>query len=504
MLPLAGSGALALAIVAIVPRASPPRPRLVVLYAPCTVNRSFLSPYNPAVPYTPNLGAFAREGVVFTKHHTESALSGIAYAALFSGTQAMQHGVYRHPTRLDDAVYTISEAFRDAGYDVFMWADHDMASPELNYAQGVDPRQVFWDPDRARAHATQSGAFLRADDPTFASVLRRLREDPEYKAFLVTTFTVTHTPYSDRHLDEFCHGYPLECAGLDEADRRTYAHLFLEHNFQWQHAFDAVVATLHLTPEQVAKVIRVADLLYASNVAYLDGLFGDVVRAIDWNGLRDETLITFTTDHGERMYDPDPSGSWTHGFALTYETILIPWIMRGAGLGAGRYDGVTRSIDVLPTMAGLSGVALPPATVMGVDLSTALRHEAGMPELVAFSHTGLLPGVAPEQLLPALAARFPHNDPSEMWVAARQGDLVYKLTSGDGSSFHPSVFDWRDGPGARDLYDPHDERQRAMLRQLRAYKRSLIRGYQRTSADQPRPPLTEQQQMQLRALGYIR
>ena len=34
-------------------------PRLVILYAPCTVNKNFLSPYQPSLAFTPNLARFS-------------------------------------------------------------------------------------------------------------------------------------------------------------------------------------------------------------------------------------------------------------------------------------------------------------------------------------------------------------------------------------------------------------------------------------------------------------
>src|SRR5262245_4915238 len=86
-------------------------PRLVVLYAPCTVSRSYLGPYTPGVRYTPHLDRFATEGVVFENDYTEADQSGIAYAALFSGSQADHHGIYRHPQPLADEVRLIFEAF---------------------------------------------------------------------------------------------------------------------------------------------------------------------------------------------------------------------------------------------------------------------------------------------------------------------------------------------------------------------------------------------------------
>ena len=65
-----------------------PQPRLVLLFAPCTVSTAFLSPYNEEVDFTPNLQAFAERSVVFQRHQTEAGQSGPAYAAIFSGGQA--------------------------------------------------------------------------------------------------------------------------------------------------------------------------------------------------------------------------------------------------------------------------------------------------------------------------------------------------------------------------------------------------------------------------------
>jgi arylsulfatase A-like enzyme len=400
--------ALAVAFVLLVraPRA-PPQPRLVVLYAPCAVNRNFLAPYHRAVAYTPHLAAFAHDGLVFTKHQTEEGLSGIAYAALLSGTQAMRHGVYSHPTPLDDGLYLISEAFRDGGYDVFLWADQDMASPALNYGQGVDPTHTFWEKHRMHARETQSGAILRGEDPQLRRVLATLRDNPNAKAFLLTMFTVTHQPYGDRHVGEFCGEFPNECAGLSDEDIRTSAALFWQHSVGMVYAFDDPVASLGLSAEQVSQLIRVAELLYKSNVYFLDQLFGSLLAAIEEYGLLDESLIVFTADHGELMYRQNAPFHWTHGFMLAPEDIIVPLIMRGPGVPSGRYDAVTRSIDVFPTLAGLAGLRLPRDVVMGVDLSAAMRGESPPPELTAFSHTGLLPKTEAGTWVPWMTTRLP-------------------------------------------------------------------------------------------------
>ena len=69
------------------------RPRLVILYATCSLNRAFLESYDAEVRYTPALGDLASEGLVFERHHTESGQSGISFASIFTGRQAPGHGL---------------------------------------------------------------------------------------------------------------------------------------------------------------------------------------------------------------------------------------------------------------------------------------------------------------------------------------------------------------------------------------------------------------------------
>jgi len=84
---------------------SPEPPRLVVLYATCTVNKDYLSPYNEEVVFTPNFARFGRGAAVLTSHQTESGVSGTAFASIYAGVQADRHGVFKHPKELDNDLY---------------------------------------------------------------------------------------------------------------------------------------------------------------------------------------------------------------------------------------------------------------------------------------------------------------------------------------------------------------------------------------------------------------
>jgi len=468
---------------------APEQPRLVILYATCTVNRDYLAPYNDAVVYTPNLQQFAAESVVFTNHYTESGQSGPAYASMFTGHQADEHGIHRHPTRLRDELYLIAEAYADHGYETFFWNRHPMASAGLNFGQGVVAENTFDD-------------FLRADSPELGGILQRLQEDASYKAFVMTNFTVTHAPYSFEHLNAFARRYPAETNGISNDALNLYNAVYRQYNHELQWDFAEFVAREKLTQDDIRNLATSIELLYKSNVNLLDRHFGALIDAVAKSGLLDRSLIVFTADHGETLYRDNALFYWGHGGQLAPEVLIVPLMIRAPGLAPAVYDTVTRSIDLFPTMLGLSGLTQPAEhAVEGIDLSRALRGRAPAPTLAAYSHTS----VPHPQILQSfegtlLHRYYPGLDGSLTWVSARDGGFVYKLRNLDGARWGVEVFDAVTDPEERkNLYDPGIPRHAEMVQRLEEYKSRLV------ESDHPDTRSLPPEEIEaLRTLGYIR
>jgi arylsulfatase A-like enzyme len=513
-----------LALAAACARDEAPRrpPRLVVLYAACTLARDQLSPWAPEVRFTPNLQRFAEGGLVFRRHVTEAEQSGITYASLFTGCQADCHGVYRHPSVLNGALYQISEAFRDAGFETWFWSGQRMGGAEYGYGQGVAPR-------RSLLRVPEDRLSYTANDGDFAALLERLERDPDYRAFVQIGLTLTHSPYhhyaTPEVVEAFRARFPEADPGLAPEDHARLLALYDRYRLALQWNYPETVERLrrHEDPAQrlrdgdEAKLAALLELLYRAAVWQLDGLFGQWLDAIEARGLLDESLIAFTADHGELLHRENALFKWTHGLELAPEVLTVPLVLRGAGVAPGHYDGVTRSIDVFPMLAGLSGVAIPEgAQVEGVDLSRAVRGEEEPPELVAFFHTSTLGPNLLEQfagdrdltgdgridagpLTPytQVLRRVPREDVAFVWVGSRRGDAVFKKTF-DGSSWRFEAYDLAADPHeTRDLFDPADPEHRRRAGELDAYQARLLRGpYSRTR-------LSAEDIEKLTALGYL-
>lgn len=100
----------------------------------------------------------------------------------------------------------------------------------------------------------------------------------------------------------------------------------------------------------------------------IDDNMGRILKYLDESGLADNTIIVFSSDHGE-MHG---SHGRTNKMVPYTEAVHVPMIVRWPGrVPAGkRLDGVFSPIDYMPTLCGLAGVPIP-EEVDGMDLSDA-------------------------------------------------------------------------------------------------------------------------------------
>ncbi len=475
----------------------PEPPRLVLLYATCSLNRHFLSPYDPTRSFTPNLGRFAREGLVFERHMTETGRSGNAFATLYSGLQAPGHGIYQHPARLPVSVELIGERFAEAGFETSSWLHHLMANAKLGYAQGVPS-------------ARQHQPLLNGNDPDFLALLDGLVADPTKRTLVTTNNSPTHGPYYGLQIAEFCDRYPAECAIRRHPDFERLRPIYLKDPIAFNWDFDDTAKRLGLQPKDYEQLNMVVELLYKVGVYRLDQLFGGVIEAITERGLLDQSLIAFTSDHGEILVRDNAPFRWTHGMQLAPEVLNVAFILRGPKFGVprGRYQGVTRSIDVFPTLASLSGLKPPVENVMGHDLKKAVRGEVEPPDLVALSHTALMATEFrrdPLPKFPVLLKRFPRQDPALMWVAARRGDDFWELRRDpETGRFSAYRYDLASDPEKRrDRFDAGKPENKAMQSLLERYKVELEAGYFRRKQHDVGSVPEDDAVRRLKSLGYI-
>jgi arylsulfatase A-like enzyme len=178
--------------------------------------------------------------------------------------------------------------------------------------------------------------------------------------------------------------YPDVCHkfALDFIDRNKDKPFFLYY------ASHLVHAPILRTPDS-----KPGGNLYAENIAYLDKQVGDLVAHLEKLGLREKTLIVFSSDNGTAR-----QSRTVHGRALSGSKgsmweggAHVPFIVSWPGVtpaGKATNDLVDFS-DLFPTFAGVAGAKMPEGVIFdGKSFLPRLKDQAGTPREWIFVQLG--------------------------------------------------------------------------------------------------------------------
>ncbi len=114
---------------------------------------------------------------------------------------------------------------------------------------------------------------------------------------------------------------------------------------------------------------------YFACVSYLDEMIGDMLNSFDAAGFLDNTIIVYTTDHGELAGEHGMwwKNGWYEGCTHVPFIVSTPEQRRGKA-SANRYNTPVALLDLFPSLCALSGAPIP-EDLDGVDLSASIRGE---------------------------------------------------------------------------------------------------------------------------------
>jgi arylsulfatase A-like enzyme len=152
---------------------------------------------------------------------------------------------------------------------------------------------------------------------------------------------------------------------------------------------------------------------YLGHISGVDKEFGRLLKKLDETGLADNTIVVYTSDHGDMM------GS--HGFGgkrLPWdESCRVPFLIRDPRVikPASSSNGLFSTVDIYPTLCGIAGVPVPGHCV-GRDLSAAMRGQK-----IAFPETSFLMHIQKEN------ASGGENNPAPLFRGVRTDTHTYAV-----------------------------------------------------------------------------
>jgi arylsulfatase A-like enzyme len=282
---------------------------------------------------SPHIDRLAEDGVLFEHAIAQSTFTKTSVASLFTGRWPHEHGVFEGSQEneegrivsdvLDGGMTTLAESLAEAGYLTAAWVQNEQLRGFLGFDQGF--------------------ALYRDQPGDCETIFREFLEWRErwgrrQPFFAYLHLLDLHAPYRpEPPWDERYFDLP------DDWEPTT-----------WE---DWIVYKKRVRKGEITPWPRQVELLralYDGQLAWIDERVGALLDELRANGAYDDSLIIFTSDHGDAFME---HGAFSHSNTPYEELIRVPLIVKlpGSRNAGRRVDDAVASIDLVATLEELLG-----------------------------------------------------------------------------------------------------------------------------------------------------
>jgi arylsulfatase A-like enzyme len=391
------------------------RPSLLFIFTDQQRADSLGAAGNPLAP-TPNLDRLAAGGTLFERAYVAQPVCTPSRATLLTGLWPHAHGCIDNNVPLPPRALTLAERLPPDYACAYMgkWHLGDEIIPQHGFDEWVSIedyyRAHYSRPEYRAQYSTYHHYLLsqgfepnkeKSGDRLFgrewaarlpeehtkarflgreAAAFLRARSGSDRPFILYVNFLEPHRPYSGP-LDDL---YPPGALPLGPHFHRPPAsnaarinRLMAEHYLR-----GGEIDGEDLTTEAGARKTRAK---YLGNVTLVDRAVGDILQALDESGHGQDTIVVFTSDHGDLMGD--------HGLfekcVMYEEAVRVPLLIRAPGLDQAprRVSAPISQIDLVPTLLDLLEQPVPP-DLPGVSRAAVVRGQSQLADDVVVEWNG--------------------------------------------------------------------------------------------------------------------
>ena len=462
-----------------------PNVRNILLITMDALRADHLSCYSHTGAVTPCIDSLASGGVLFKQAISQSPWTLPSFASLFTSCNPSIHGggkqverkKRRYTTELSPNTPTLAEILKKNGYKTAASVSNFYLSRRYGFGRGFEYFSNVDDNDIMSAqhlfwmrifldiseHKIEKESEKNRSNRITECALNWLDKHADNPFFLWIHYLDPHIPYEHFEESEIFHDTAFDTI---QEKMRT-----LLEGDMWNilHQESFTLSSL----EQ-----RFIEILYDEEIKTTDRYIGELLQKLRSLNL-EKTLIIFTSDHGEELFDRAQFG---HGHSVYDEVIRVPFIIcfpdRSPASLAIKEQ--VRMIDIMPTILELCNIPIDPET----------------------EGTSLMPLIRKNQIMmPPALSEFLYYEKELKCLRTDEYKLIYQPDNGKIQLFDLQ----RDAGECVDIHDRYPEETRNLLNILNEYLENIENVQQRLSPGRETQPQIVDRKMtkSLKSLGYI-
>lgn len=335
-----------------------------------------VSAYENKACKTPNIDQLAAEGVRYTKAYCQYPVCGPSRASFMSGyypSATTTYGYVSGRENIGPKRKTWSQLFKDNGYytarvskiyhmgvPVDIETGSDGQDDKASWTESFNSQGPEWkaegDAELVQGNPTgklpkkggnvmtivkaDGNDLVHSDGKTAQKASELIRKHKNDPFFLAVGFVRPHVPFVAPK--EYFEPYPAKDMVMPEQTENDWDDIPAR-------GINYVNSVKHeMTSEQERKAIAA----YYASVAYMDAQVGKVLKTLRDEGLEDNTIVVFTSDHGFHLGE--------HKFwmkvSLHEESVRVPMIIKVPGKKPAVCNSFAELLDLYPTISQLAGL----------------------------------------------------------------------------------------------------------------------------------------------------
>lgn len=310
----------------------------IILFIADDLGVDDIGPYGNMVVRTPNIDRLAKESLLFTDAFAGSPTCGPSRSTMFTGLMPFRHGAHGNHSGVKEGTKSLVHYLEPLGYRVAI-------AGKLH----VGPEEVF----------------------PFERVSNTNVPEPGFEKKPGLHYDLNMDPV-DQWLSEQQKGEPFMLVVADHSP-----HVIWPEDAQYDPK-EVNIPAKHIDTQDTRK----SRARYYTDITKMDSNVGKLLKSLDQHGLRDNTIVVFTSDQGPQW----PFAKWS----LYDDGIQAPLLIRWPGkIAPGTSTtALVSQADLLPTFVEIGG-GTAPEQIDGQSFLPVLKgKQHSHREVVFASHTG--------------------------------------------------------------------------------------------------------------------